>query len=625
MADADAPALLEWLDLVDAEHVHEDLGDLADGASLLRVMHDLDPDGFPSPDVRFGRPGFCPPSEYATRLLEGLEALLHGRGAGRDEQICAHMLREAREGGQPDPVLLTKLVLVATIENDLPRRKHYIEKMLSLSVSAQESVRCIVERFQIGRGLESPSASSTPAGGSSRRAMQEPGFSPPSRSLSAMDATPKPLPDFMEVGLDPDSRFRRLKEQYISAMEEHERITEERSVLRRELEAERTKRREAEEAERVARVELKLAEEARDRMKEEQRSLFDLRLDQEVGHFKELLKEREYELEGMRDEIGLLQSQAAAADRLANQLEHAKQKIEEQQALRREHEEMKKQLEEVLTRPGGGGGDHLHRSLARAREETLAASRERDEANRQTELLRQEVAREQTARRRATEDLAAFRRQFGLPEGAQPSEGSGGAADPLAVQAGVALLAAAAAEGGAPQQSKSPKGASAQEIKLLKDQKDDLLERLLAEKERATRAETTMQVKVAEVASLMEQRMKDVGKIGALEAQLQSAQAQLDAARGDAAAAAARPASAASGAAAAAESSKVKELESALALRERELQVLQWRGQSESQALVAQETFVASCLHEVGLRYQKVLVQNQALKRRLKEAGPPAA
>eukprot|EP00429_Kryptoperidinium_foliaceum_P007947 CAMPEP_0176018402 /NCGR_PEP_ID=MMETSP0120_2-20121206/8859_1 /TAXON_ID=160619 /ORGANISM="Kryptoperidinium foliaceum, Strain CCMP 1326" /LENGTH=627 /DNA_ID=CAMNT_0017351451 /DNA_START=74 /DNA_END=1955 /DNA_ORIENTATION=- len=625
----DTDALLEWLDLVDADYAHERLEDLADGATLLRVMHDLDPEGFPSPDVRFGGAGFCPPSDYTIRLLEGLEALLRGRGEGADEQVCSRMLQEARAGESLEPSRLTKLVLIATIENDLPRRKHYIEKMLSLSYAGQEAVRGIVERFQTGSGLESPNTGKSPAGSSTRPMLREPGFSPPSRSPSLMEATPKllPAPGLHGGGARPGLPLPALKEQYIAAMEGHERLAEERAALRQELEAEKTKRREAEEAERVARLELKLAEEARDRMKEEQRSLFDLRLEQEVGRFKELLKEREYELEGLRDEVGLLQSQAAAADRLANQLEHAKHKIEEQQAYRRENDEMKKQLEEVLTRPGAGAGDHLHRSLARAREELLATSRERDEAQRQTELLRQEVAREQASRRKSAEDLAAFRRQYGLPDGAQPSEASDGTANPLAVQAGVALLAAAAGEGTEPPKGKSPpapQGSSgAQEIKLLTSQKDDLLERLLAEKERATRAETTMQVKAAEVSSLTEQRMKDASKIGALEAQLQSLEAQLRSAQADAAAAAMATtaasgvdaagkaaAAAAAAAAASAESSQVKELQSTLALRERELQVLQWRGQSENQALVAQETFMASCFHEVGLRYQKLLVQN---------------
>lgn len=645
--DADTPALLEWLSSVDvAAERHHCLGDLADGEALLRVMHDLDPEGFPSPDGRAGHPVYCPPGDYVVRLLEGLETHLRNRGAG--DEPWAPLLVRARAGLPTQPASLAKLVLVATVENDLPRRRHYVETIMRLSVPSQEVARSIVERFQTGAGLESPSASASAANASADSAerprflVKEPSFTPPSRSLAAREM-PKGLPDFMEVGLDADSRFRRLKEQYISAMEEQERLVEERSALKRDLEAERTRRRDAEEAERVARTELRLAEEARGRVKEEQRNLFDLRLEQEAARYKERLQQKEDELEGLREDVGLLRGQAVAAERLGSQLEICKQKLEETHGLRRENDELKVQLEEILARPGAGGGDHLHRAVARAREEALAAVRERDEAQRQGELLREELGREQDARRKAAEGLEALRRGGGAgPAGAGAAAARGGGAGPgqvLAAEAGAALLAAAASGEGAvpaasaPPSQKSPKGSSVQELKqLLHTQKDDLLERLLTEKERATRAETTLQAKAAEAASMAEHRSKDAVKLAALEAQIDGLQTQLSKATGGAGAGAGAGGAAAAAATAAPpspedsaagppeeSSAKVQELQSLLALRDRELQVLEWRGQSESQALVAQESFMAACFHELGLKYQRLMAQNEALQRRLKD------
>ena len=61
-----------------------------------------------------------------------------------------------------------------------------------------------------------------------------------------------------------------------------------------------------------------------------------------------------------------------------------------------------------------------------------------------------------------------------------------------------------------------------------------------------------------------------------------------------------------------------RELQSQVALRERELQVFHWRSQAESNSLKAQESLMASCFHELGLRYHQLQVQNELLQKRLR-------
>merc|ERR1711920_1108162 len=69
--------------------------------------------------------------------------------------------------------------------------------------------------------------------------------------------------------------------------------------------------------------------------------------------------------------------------------------------------------------------------------------------------------------------------------------------------------------------------------------------------------------------------------------------------------------------------SNTHELKALLTQKERELQVHRWRGQAESDSLLAQETLMVSCYHKIGLEYHKLRMQNENLQRRLSvaEAG----
>merc|ERR1712039_587383 len=73
-------------------------------------------------------------------------------------------------------------------------------------------------------------------------------------------------------------------------------------------------------------------------------------------------------------------------------------------------------------------------------------------------------------------------------------------------------------------------------------------------------------------------------------------------------------------------------LEAQLLQKDRELQVYRWRGQADSNGLAQQEHFMGTCFHEVGLKYHKLRMQHELLKRRnqqlekqCKAASNPAA
>lgn len=65
--------------------------------------------------------------------------------------------------------------------------------------------------------------------------------------------------------------------------------------------------------------------------------------------------------------------------------------------------------------------------------------------------------------------------------------------------------------------------------------------------------------------------------------------------------------------------SQVRELQSLVALKDRELQVFHWRSQAESNGIKAQEQLMSACFHDLGLRYHQLQVQNDMLLKRLRD------
>jgi len=346
-------ALLEWVDSLEVPGVRgvQSVEDLRDGGLLLRVMHDVAPDIFASPDS-----GSVALDMH--QLLEGLREHFHHR-PGRGES-CAQQLLEQEVAGQDlvDIALLVQLVIWATLDNDLSdaRRQRYVDICQNLSVFSKQAIMDIAREFG---GAESPASARPNLGGD-----------PAVAAMASMGPAPTPsedeLPDFMEVGLDDETRYRRLKKRYFTVMEEQERLEDERNHLRRQLEAETKKRQDAEEGERMARMELRESDEARHRMKEENRALFEVRLEQEVQNYREQLKRRDKQMDAVREERDMARAQAGKADKLSEQLVACKKKLEECQVWKREKEELQRQLDELLSSKNEGATKNLRDMLNRS-------------------------------------------------------------------------------------------------------------------------------------------------------------------------------------------------------------------------------------------------------------------
>lgn len=454
--------MLEWVNALGVvPHPVRGLRDLADGEILLSVMRDINLEDFSATD-----------DDALGLLRRGLERRFR-RGVA-----------ETRSTLQ-----LGELVIWATLDNDFPKRTKYVQICQDLSSSSAQQIMHLAERFS-----EEPGDTPHDAPDAGRV----------SSHFGSMAPRTSELPDFLEVGLDAETRFRRLKEHYIAVKEDQERWEDERQKLLSDLEVEGNKRVEAQEKERLARAELRVAEEAQDRLREEQRAVLEMKLDEEISSRQGELRQKDLELERLREELELLKVQAQEAQKLHSQLEIFKKRLEECQVWKREKEELRKQLDEISSsnKAGSGTMEHLHGRLAQLRDDVAQVSLQRDQAQMQVKLLQAEL--EKSASR----------------------------------------AAAAAAPSAAPSAAPAPTPVLA--VPLAGQLPTEEREKLLAAN---------------------------------------------------------------------------RELQSQVALRERELQVFNWRSQAESDTLKAQETLMASCFHELGLRYHQLQVQHaQLLKRRQDDA-----
>ncbi|CAE7229524.1 CPK14 [Symbiodinium sp. CCMP2592] len=473
MGEVDAAALLEWVNslAVVGEFV-QNLDELANGNILLRVMRDVNPEAFPENS-----------GSGLKVLLRGLVEHFKGR-QGCAEAVARHWLDE----GGTVTSLLTQLVIWATLDNELPNHAYYVQTCQELSATSASAIVLIAERFSLDLD-SSPLSSAIP--GFPRKSGSFTGSPGGSGSGMLPRTSSAELPDFLEVGLDSETRFRRLKEHYIALKEEQERWEEEKSRLNAEIEAERAKRVEAQEKERLAQAELRLADEASERAREEQRVSMEMKLEQELWKATAELRQKELEVERLREEAEISRVQAQNSQKLHSQLEMYKKRMEECQGWRREKDELRKQLDEITTSRQAGSGtvEHLHGRLANLRDDLATVSRERDEARLQIQMLQSQLEQATQATQAQSNDQKISQTH------AAESSGSG------------------------------PSGVLASQLGSVRD----------SEQERLAR-----------------------------------------------------------------------DLKARLDLRERELQVLHWRGQAESHALQAQETLMASCFHELGLRYHQL-------------------
>eukprot|EP00434_Breviolum_minutum_P003566 symbB.v1.2.003137.t1/scaffold177.1/size287523/2 len=462
-------ALLEWVNALGVvPQPVRSIRELANGEILLQVMRDLNPEDFAATG-----------DDALGLLRRGLTAHFTQRGAAA---------RVATMGRST--VQLGELVIWATLDNDFPKRTKYVQICQDLSSSSAQQILGDIW------GSVPDTPTDTPDAG---------------RASSHFGSVSVPrlseLPDFLEVGLDAETRFRRLKEHYIVLKEDQERWEEDRQKLLSDLEAERNKRLEAQEKERLARAELRVAEEAQDRLREEQRAVLEMKLDEEISSRQGELRQKDLELERLREELELAKVQSQDSQKLHSQLEMFKKRLEECQVWKREKEELRKQLDEISSsnKAGSGTMEHLHGRLAQLRDDVAQVSLQRDQAQMQVKLLQAELEKS-AADRAATANAPAA-----------PSAPAAAAAPALA--------------------------------------------------------------------------MPLVGQLGSDERE------KLLAAN--------------------------RELQSQVALRERELQVFNWRSQADSNTLKAQETLMTSCFHELGLRYHQLQVQHALLQKQLRRHDAP--
>eukprot|EP00927_Polykrikos_kofoidii_P061213 TRINITY_DN5607_c0_g1_i1.p1 TRINITY_DN5607_c0_g1~~TRINITY_DN5607_c0_g1_i1.p1 ORF type:complete len:606 (-),score=154.60 TRINITY_DN5607_c0_g1_i1:14-1831(-) len=590
--DVDAiPAIVDWVNLLG---VHRpsigDIGELADGEVFLKIMHMAAPRFFPGPG-----------SVCLWRLLEGLQAHFHGRH-GRCELTARRMLEQVSGGhDQVDVERLAKLVIWVTVDTEGPQRARCMEACQELSLSGQQAIMGILERFSAGANA---SHNDGFGGGSSTGVVE---------CIRRLDDS------------SPGGRFGLGGNDF----------GDEQS-LRRELQEERERRRAAEEAERITRSELRLADDAREQDRDEQQTLFDARVEQHIAAYVEEIHARNEELAQLRDELDVARSQAGAAERCQVQVREYRKKIEDLQSLKHTNDELQARVNEfsMTGRTGAGAVEHLHSRIEKLRAEVSDMEAQRNSAQHQVQVLTDQLAEMRRKHREAKEDACALRRdvqpaitEFNPAERSPPAlsslhdHGMRGSFLPLEAEDTTSQGV------GSPRQLQTAEAADdvsdayacgvAELRELINAKQDDLLNRLLAEKERATKFETTLNLQCQEAERLKEQNARDLERIATLEAAAAEAQSRNIAACQDAAAAAAA-------AEEAAETEQLRVCRDLLAQRERELQVLRRRGRAEADALVAQESLMVVSFHELGLRFHRLQVQHEALKRRFQIASKQA-
>lgn len=505
----DEIALLAWFNLLDGSQV-ESLSELSDGRLLLSVMHDVAPNDFVDPG-----------GVHVGMLLEGLvKHLQDSSGCGKYQ--AQELLRRSRTG-PPDGAQLASLVMWATIQPDVADR--YKEVFQQMRPESLMALKQVIEYFNQEGDVE--------------------GFA---------------RGGHLEVGLDYETRYRDLKDLYTI---ERGQWDEDRAQLKRELEDESNQRRSAENAVQVARAELRHMDRYDVNDHRDDEAVFEARMEKEVRSYKEQLRKKSEDLRQIRDELDVARSQAANSLKLEKTVRECKKKLEELPALKASNDRLQAELSSRESQQPGST-DHLRGQLERLRKESSVLSAERSEAQNQVQLLRAELEKSKletqnlaTERNKLRRDLTSLREQ--LPRLSSASCVAPDSEEVVSVSIPRACLGDAERledANGADERAE----ASSEEVPRLHAKNKELLERLLAETGKTSRAE-------AEVARLTGQQAGSEACV---------------------------PEDA-----------------------NRELRITQWRLRMEREALVAQETLMASCFHDLGLRYHKLQLERDNLKREL--------
>lgn len=603
---ADMDVLLEWVNEVRKAHeahggVCDTFADLADGRVLLGVMHDFSPSCFPDLE-----------SIHLTKLLEGLVAHFRARpDRGSEGGRLAQQLLEGcvRGAGCPEIGRLVQLIVWATLD---PEHHEYIavcDALRQRNPSFENALKDIIVRFNPEPLLKSADSDMDLN-------------SHPSGSIGAADTSE----DFLNPAVDIQTRFALLTQAYHKVMQEREQEREQwhKDTQERDQEREQwqTRLRAAEDAQRETRETLDAAHEDQHKAQEDQRAVLERRLEDQTQRHEKTLRKRNEEIADLREKLDSNEQQAEQAERLELQLADARKKIEELREKQKESGELTARLERQQEGPDLVALNHQRGKLEKMQSHLEAAVEEREEEQRQVQMLQFELGDERNAREEAADEASRYRRE--LVELASAS-GSGQAARAATSSAAAAAVARQTPRVGMSGEVFSEPPAGSSEIQRLYQQWLDEKDRLLLEeKERVKTAEADLQTQRTESLKIAEKRASEEARAAALEERLRSEAAQLKEFRdlhgtpgptprgGFGAVAAGAAASAADGAAAA-------ELQGQLAQRERELQVVLHRGQIDAHHLAVQEGLMASSFHAVGLRYQKLLAQRDQLLQRVRD------
>lgn len=594
----DMDALLDWVNEVRKAHEPREgfcdhFDDLADGRVLLGVMHDVSPRCFPE----LG-------SIYLTKLLEGLVAHFRAQpDRGSEGGRLAQQFLEGcvRGAGCPEVGRLVQLVIWASFNP--PEHHEYIavcEELRRRNPSFENALNDIIEHFKPDSDLD---------------------FN--GHTLGDVSTTDS-SDDFLNPAVDIQTRFARLTQAYDKVMQEREQEREQwhRVTHEREHEKEQwqTRLRAAEEAQREAREGLDAAHEDQHKVQKVQE---DERVSLEQRH-ETALRRRDEDIADLREKLDSKEKQAEQTARLELQLADARKKIEDLREKQKESGELTARLERQQEGPDLGALEHQRSRLERMKSQLEAVNEEREEEQKQVQMLQFELGDERNAREEAADEASRYRRE--LVELAAAS-GSGPVTH-AATSAAAAAAAAAAVVRQSPRVGMSgevfselPSGGN--EIQRLYQQWLDEKDRsLLEEKERTKTAEASLQTQRAESLKLAERRASDEARAAALEERLRSEAAQLKELRDLHGTPGPTPRGAPPGAIPAGVAAGVaaeRALQAQLAQRERELQVALHRGQIDSHHLVVQEGLMASSFHALGLRYHRLLAQRDQLLHRVRD------
>lgn len=532
-------ALLEWINLVGkCGQLHptvKSLGTLDAGDFLLRVLHDAAPNHFAPPE-----------SALVESLLQGLQKYFRRRQQSSGAGACSYnaaactrrLLQQVASGSASlDRSKLVQLAILATLVNDDPRatERYVLNYQTGLTSLGQQAIQAIHLGFEHAADADTEALDGRNGG-----------------------------EHFLDSGQDYESRYRKLKQSHTATETERERLEEECSSLRRELEEAKRRRRDAEDAESVARMELKQADMSKDRVKEEQRALYEVRSDHQAQRYKEEIKELKSSLESCKEQCD---GSTSENKKLQVQLKECKRKLEVQQQRVADLEAM------AQATPKGAAAAAEAPEHARGRMDDLDDLRA--EAGEATHLRAEVIALTQerdslkAEAREATDAVAQLKAKLASSANASPQLNAGGGGYP----------ASAAAE-------------------LAAGNSSDMLERLLREKERATRAEEQLKAKREDITTLKDQRKEDAAQLASLNEQLVELRSQAGKGSGPC------------------EGEALSELKAQVAQRERELQVQDYRRSLEVEPLVTQQALMASAFHELGVKYHKLRLKYESLQRR---------